>query len=594
MERKGTNDWLSIIKSQTDVVSIISKFITLKKKGKTWWACCPFHYEKTPSFAVNEAEQYFHCFGCGASGDGITFVSKYENVDFKEACQIIAKNEGITLPEIVYDENVANKKKKVDRILKLLKDTARYYYENLKTPQAKPALDYLKMRNIDTATAVAFGLGYSLGWREVVTYLLSKGYTANEILEAGVCEKQDKGGYLDCYARRLIFPIINSYGDVVGFSARLLEKRDTLPKYKNTTQTIVFDKSKCVYGINLVKKHKQKEGLNEVIIVEGQIDVISLYKNGIHNAVACLGTALTNSHAKELKRLTDKIVVCFDGDGAGIKATLRSIEILVSNGFSVYIATIPNNADPDEYINQYGKDSFDKIIADAKYWVEFLITKYANDYDLQKLEEKNKFIIEALNIIRRLETEAEKDIYLKLVNNLTGISVSTLREDMNKNKELENTRTTELKETNTGISKENAYVKAVRFVLNALLTKKEYAYLSDDIKENLLNGDHIKIYEYVAGCAQTGEKVTIGTLFSMFDMENTPDVAGIINYEIMGENDNEQYYADCVKTLQKSGLEMRQQDLLNKIKQTNNKEEKQALMMQLNKVMTNLKKLQQK
>ncbi len=590
MENKSITDWAEIIKTNANIVSTASKYITLQKKGKTWWACCPFHYEKTPSFAINEYEQYYHCFGCGASGDVIAFVSKYENVDFKEACQIIAKNENITLPEIEYDENITLKKKKVDRLLSLLKDAARYYYNNLKSPQAKPALDYLQLRKIDLNTATSFGLGYSLGWNEVINYLTSKGYTITEIAEAGVCEKQSKGGYFDCYSKRLIFPIINSYGDVVGFSARLLEKKD-LPKYKNTAQTLVFDKSKCVYGINLVKKHKQKEGISEIIIVEGQIDVISLHKNGINNAVACLGTALTNSHAKELKKLTDKIVLCFDGDGAGIKATLRSLEILVSNNFNVYVASIPNNEDPDEYINKYGKDSFKEIINNAKYWVEFLILKYAKDYNLNKLEEKNKFVAEALNVIKKLETETEKDIYLKLVTSLTGITASVLRGDMYNAKEVTAVEAPVASKENPNLTKENAYVKAVKFVLNALLTKKEYAYLTEDIKDNLLNGDYIKIYEYIEECVNGGTKPIIGTLFSMFDVENTPDVSGVINYEILEQNDNKQYYADCVKILQKSGLEMRQQDLLTKIRQTDDKQEKQTLMMELNKVATKLKQV---
>lgn len=588
MDNKGANDWVDIIKSQVDIVSTISKSITLQKKGKTWWACCPFHYEKTPSFAVNEYEQYYHCFGCGASGDIITFVQKYENIEFADACRLIAEQNGITLPEQTHDENVAKRKKKMDRLYALLKDTAKYYFNNLKTAKGKPALDYLASRNLNNETITAFGIGYSIGWTEVVVYLKSLGYTYEEMIEAGVAGKRDDGSLYDCYAKRLIFPLINAYGDVVGFSARILEKKD-FAKYVNTSQTMIFDKSRCVYGINLVKKFKQNNPLNEIIIVEGQIDVISLFKNGIKNAVACLGTALTNLHAKELKKLTDKIVLCFDGDGAGVKATLRSIETLVSNNFNVYVASIPNNEDPDEYVNKYGKDKFAEIISAAKYWVEFLILKYAKDYNLNKLEEKNKFVIECLNVIKNLSTESEKDIYLKLVHKLSGISVDVLKGDMNNEpvqfapKESEN--------KDLSVNKGNAYVKAVRFVLRALLDKKSYATLSDDIKDNILNNDFKKIYQYVEDNKTSGENYRIGALFEMFDVENNPDINSIVGFEITSQEDNELVYNDCVKTLIKSGLSMRQQMLTEKLNETSNEDEKREIKMQMLSIINQLNKL---
>ena len=578
MENKGTNDWVELIKTNADIVSTVSKYITLQKKGKTWWACCPFHYEKTPSFAINEYEQYYHCFGCGASGDLITFVQKYENVDFAEACRIIAEQNNITLPEQNFDDNIAKRKKKVDRLYSMMKDAAKYYFNNLKTPQGKPAIEYLESRKLNNETINAFGIGYSLGWNEIITYLKSKGYSYEEMLEGGVIAKRDDGSYYDCYAKRLIFPLFNAFGNVLGFSARILEKKD-FAKYKNTAQTLIFDKSRCVYGINLVKKFKQENPLNEIIIVEGQIDVISLYKCGIKNAVACLGTALTNLHAKELKKLTDKIVLCFDGDGAGVKATLRSIETLVSNGFNVFVAQIPNNADPDEFVNQYGKEKFEQIISNAKYWVEFLILKYAKDYNLNKLEEKNKFIIECLNVIKNLQTESEKDIYLKLVHSLSGVSVAVLKGDMQS--ETPQLAPKENDNEQLSVNRENAYVKGVKFVLNALLNKKPYAKLSQDIKDNILNSDYKKIYEYVEENTNNGQEFKIGTLFTMFDVENNPDINGLISFEIKNEQDNEKQYDDCVKTLIKTGLAMRQSMLTEKLKETTDENEKREIKMQM-------------
>ena len=580
-------DWRGLIREKVDIVSVVSKSLNLKKKGKTWWACCPFHYEKTPSFAVNENEQYYHCFGCGASGDLISFVQKYENMDFVTACRTLAQEYGIELPEYTQDKSIELKRKKADRLRALLKDAAKYYYTVLRSEKGTPAVEYLKRRKLDDETITAFGLGYSPGWRDIIFHLKDKGYTYEEMYEAGVAGKKDSS-YYDFYNRRLIFPLINVFGDVVGFSARILEDKN-FAKYVNTPQTLLFDKSRCVYGINLVKKYKQQNPLNEIIIVEGQVDVISLYKNGVKNAVACLGTALTASHAKELKKLTDKIVVCFDGDGAGMKATLRSIETLVANDLNVYVATIPNKQDPDEFINQHGKDKFIELVEGAKYWVEFLILKYSKDYDTSKLEEKNKFILEALNIIKNLATDSEKDIYLNLVHRLTGVSVTVLKGDMLRGSVSAQPKETETKELTT--NKGNAYVKAVNFVLRALLDKKQYAFLADDIKENILNNDYKKVYEYVEESKNSGSDYGVGALFEMFDVENNPDINSIIGFEISQQEDNENIYSDCVKTLIKSGLSMRQQILTDKLSQTTNEEEKREIKMQMLSIINQLNKL---
>lgn len=591
MEKGFSPEWIEKLKSNNDIVSTLSKYITLQRKGKTWWACCPFHYEKTPSFAVNEYEQFYHCFGCGASGDVIGFVRKYENMDFFDACKVLAENAGMELPEFSNDEQILEKKKKIDRIYNVLRDTANYYYTNLKKPEGKVALEYLSKRNIPNNIIQTFGLGYSTGWQDVIDYLKSKNYTIQEMLDAGVIEKNSEGRMYDCYAKRLIFPLINTYGNVIGFSARILEKAD-FAKYKNTAQTLVFDKSKCLYGINFVKKLKQSESINQIIIVEGQMDLIALHKSGIKNVVATMGTALTPLHGKELKKFCDKVVLCFDGDGAGIKATLRSIEILNSAGMSVYCMTIPDGQDPDEYVNRYGKDKFIELSNNAKYWVEYLINKYENDYDLSKPEEKKKYVDEALNIIRKLETESERDIYLNMVSNASGIVKNILRADLdNSSTEEQSTAPDTVKKEDEQIQlKENAYVKAVKFVMKALLEKKPYAELDDDIKENLLNSDYVKIYEYIEGCYAKGERPIISSLYTYFDVENNKDLSDLISFEILSSDDNEIYYKDCVKTFVDIGLKQRQLDIIKKVRETSNMEERKKLTKELNDITIKLKR----
>lgn len=562
----------------------------MQKKGKTWWACCPFHFEKTPSFAINEYEQYYHCFGCGASGDVIKFVEKIENCDFYDACVILAKNANMEVPEFTNDENVVMNKKKKERALKVLNDTARYYFKNLNLPQAKPALAYIEKRKLDIQTVKAFGIGYSLGWDELVTYLKGLGYSIQEMIDAGVIEKRaNSNGYYDPQCKRLVFPIINSFGDVVGFSARLLENAD-FAKYKNTAQTIVFDKSKCVYNINNIKKLKQNNELNEVIIVEGQMDVISLYKNGVKNSVACLGTALTPQHAKEIKKFSDKVVVCFDGDGAGKKATLRSLEILVKNGLSVYVASLPSGVDPDEFVLKYGKKEYENLIQNAKFWIEYLIYYYSDLYNINKVEEKTKFIKESLNVVKQLQTQSEQEIYLKIISNLANVSISVLKNDIDT---LVNTQEDEdvnsVKEQEYEIKKDNAYVKAVVFVLASLLHKKEYAYFDDEIAENIFNPDYVQLYNYMSEQNKNNKRALVSSVFDLFEDENNIDIYNVINYNFIESEENESYYKDCIKILMNAGLAKKQKDLMQQINATSDLDERRELRKKLQEITIKIK-----
>lgn len=587
MEKGFGSDWLEKLKQNNDIVTVANKYITLTKRGKTWWACCPFHFEKTPSFAINEVEQYYHCFGCGASGDVISFVQKFESLDFYDTCKKLAEYAGMELPEYQADENLVVIKKKREKIYQILIDTARFYYSNLKTPASKPALEYLAKRKLDMQTVKEFGIGYSTGWNELVVHLKKLGYKEEEMLDSGVIEKKE-GKLFDAMGKRLCFPIFNIYGNIVGFSARVLEKTD-FAKYKNTAQTLVFDKSKCIYGISQLKKLKSSEKINEVVIVEGQMDVISLYKAGIKNAVACMGTALTSNHARDLKRFADKVILCFDGDGAGKKATLRSIEILVSAGINVYVVTIPNGNDPDEYVNMYGKSEWDKLIKGALYWVEFLIRDYEKTYNLDKLEEKNKFIRDSLNIVKKLPTQSEQEIYLKLIQSISNVVMSVLKGDL---ENLDNpTNTEEITDVATpikqlGTTSENKFVKAVKFVISALLHKKEYAHLDDDIKDNLLNPDYAKIYEYIENEYKNGKVPIVGRIFDMFDydVEGSKDLYDIVNYIFTSGEDNQKYYDDCVLTIKKLGFLNEKDRLLGEISKEKDITKRAQLIAQLQQI----------
>lgn len=581
------------VKDANDIVSVVSKYQTLNKKGKTWWSNCPFHYEKTPSFAVNEVEQYYHCFGCGVSGDVFKFVQHMEGCDFYDALKILAENAGLAVPDFGGDGKDSERKKEREQIYAVLREAALHYVKNLSLPDAKPALEYISKRRLNNEVVRAFGLGYSLGWNEVVDHLRKKGYSFEIMQKAGIIDKNQRGGYYDVYAKRLIFPIINSNDNVVGFSARVLDPNSN-PKYRNTGETPVFQKNECVYGINLIKKLRRTEELKEIIIVEGQMDVISVHKSGVKNAVACLGTALTPNHAKQLKKYCNKVVVCFDGDGAGKKATLRSLDILVSAGLDVYVASMPAGIDPDEYVLANGVESYRELIVDAKYWVEYLIREYASKYNLKRAEERNLFVVSALNIIKKLQSNTEQNVYLELVKSLSNISMDVLRRDLENidNVKVEDTEQKD-KEENV-ITKENAYVKAVKFVMGALLHKKDYATLNDDVKDNLLDSDIQKLYDYIYDCKQNGKTPIVSHVFDLFNVESNPIINDIVNFNFTDSINNEGYYNDCVKLLIRSGLEIKQKEIANKIALESDIDKRKELSKQLSQIILKQNQLRKK
>ena len=289
------------LKEKNDIVEVIGSYIPLERRGYNYWACCPFHHEKTPSFSVNAADGYYHCFGCGVSGDVIGFVKGYENVDFMQAVQILAARAHLEVP--AYDdrsaEEAAAKKKKRDRLSALMRDTARFYFKNLYSGRAEAHIAYLHKRGFSPSTVKKFGIGASLDYHSLPSYLLAQGYTPEECVESGACARTDEGRLIDSEGERLIIPIINHMDEVVAFGGRLLKNADRA-KYKNTRETMLFNKSKTLYNINLVKKEKRAGGLASLIMVEGYMDAISLYEAGFRGVVASMGTSLTKEQARLL------------------------------------------------------------------------------------------------------------------------------------------------------------------------------------------------------------------------------------------------------------------------------------------------------
>ncbi|MEG2274728.1 MAG: DNA primase, partial [Clostridia bacterium] len=355
-----------------------------------------FHHEKTPSFSIDEVKGFFYCYGCHIGGDAITFVMQIEHTDFKGAVKILADKYNMPMPEFKSSGNFARAKQENDRLFEMTKLTAGYYHANLVGEQGKSAREYLQKRGIDFATAKVFGLGYSLGFNQLVSYLTSNGFTLPEMEKAGLVDSKNEK-YYDAMAGRLIVPIINNLKQVVAFGGRVLEK-DKLPKYKNTKGTVLFCKTNELFGQHSIKKVKLEETVTSIIMVEGYMDVISLYQAGIRNVMASMGTALTKEQARLIKRYCNKVYICYDGDAAGQAATIRGLDILYQENLDVKVMSLTDNLDPDEYVRKYGKDGFLRLIAAAKPLFEFKIYKLAEQNDLTSADGRGKFAVEAMNV----------------------------------------------------------------------------------------------------------------------------------------------------------------------------------------------------
>ena len=580
MQNRGyTADWLYQLKQKNNIVSIIGRYVHLEKKGGKFWACCPFHNEKTPSFTVNEDEGFFYCFGCKESGDVISFIMKYESCDFAEAVKILAKNANMEIPEFTGEKEIIEKKNKRDRILDLLDNLYKHYQQNLYKEQAKPAQQYIKNRGFTKKELDDFKIGYALDWTDAITFLSSKGFTYSEMLDAGVAQVKNKH-YYDVMAQRLIFPIFNGFGECIGFSARSLVPTD-YAKYKNTAETQVFQKGRVVFGINLVKALKQKGELDGLIVVEGQIDVIAMHRAGFCNTVACMGTALTRENAHELKKLSNKICLCFDGDDAGIKATKRSIEILKNEGFNIKIAMLPAGKDPDEVIKEYGRDKMQSIIENALPVIDYLIEIEKRGYNLESAEQRGKFASVILKYISKLEFDSEQDPYLQKLRQLTNIPLDILRRDLEKIKVGQVDQSNEKPAESVLISRENGNIKAVKFVLSSIIHNKDYV----DKKINYQK--LLPRFKEVIDLAK--KHIKISSYYDYFDIETMPIVKDCLNMQLDNYPDALRYFNECLWTIASNYLLEKQKLLTEQFKNCESSSERQKIMLEINEINRQLK-----
>lgn len=413
------------IRNANDIVDVISQYVVLKRSGRNFFGLCPFHKEKSPSFSVSPDKQIFHCFGCGVGGNVIHFLGKIEGMNFVETLQALADRAGIVLPKLENaeeDKVIALKEK----IYQINEQSALFYHENLYKPEAKMAQEYIKKRKLDNRTLKSFQIGFSGKNNELYTHLKQLGFKDDEIVASNLVSKTREGGFIDRFRGRLMFPIQDVRNKTIAFGGRVLD--DSKPKYINSPEGLVYSKGRHLYGLNIAKK----EQLSNIIIVEGYMDCISLHQRGITNAVASLGTALTEAQGRLLRRYGEKIIISYDADAAGQSATMRGLDILNNLGCDLRILQMEGAKDPDEYVIKYGSGRFNLLVENAISLVEFKIKMLRQNSSIEATNDKIKFLNEVAKILSVLDNKMEQEIYIDKIAQEYSISKEAIYAQINK------------------------------------------------------------------------------------------------------------------------------------------------------------------
>lgn len=572
-----TPEFLEELKYKCDIVEVISQYVPLQKKGGRYFGCCPFHGDKDPSFCVNNG--WYHCFGCGASGDVVKFVMEMESVTFYDAVKLLAEKVGMTLPEVKFDPKYAEKKEHGDVLKQLMRDAARYYRNNLLDEvKGKEARAYLLNRGIDDETAKRYGLGLSLDYDHMVAYMRRKGYFLKDMLECGLIASVERPS--DAFANRIIVPIMNGMSDVIAFGGRIYHGEQDVAKYKNSTNTTLFDKGRTVYGINFIKRDKKNNGVayKELILVEGYMDVISLGSAGIKNAVACMGTALTEGQAREISRLADTVYVCYDGDGAGRKATLKNIDTLAKCVPNVKVMSLDDGKDPDETVRQDGAEGFHRHMKEALSVIEYKLKVCADASDLGSVNGRAKYVQNALKVLKTIDNLAEREVYMNVVSKNSGVSVSTLKDEAKFERE---PKPAQIKQNDDDKTAKN--LRASRFVINCILNNAKCVKLDAISSKWLVHDTHKRILDWAR--AQQAKEISVSKLYDVFGYENEEiDKILAVHLHFADSNRESDYFNDCLLMLANESIAQKLSELKEKYNSLSDATEKRESILEITKL----------
>ena len=573
-----SDDWLNELMSKVNMEQIVGEYCTLVNRGGRYWACCPFHNEKTPSFTINTEKKFYKCFGCGKGGTLINFIMDIENLSFRDACVFLAEKVGMRKPDLEPGDDV-NKRKR-EKLIQINKDAARFFYISLFEKENRQGLEYfIRKRKLSKDTIDKFKLGFAdAGWDSTIKYLESKGHKKEDILAAGLCKKKDDR-YYDVFRNRPVMPIVDKLNNVIGFGGRALSPED-MPKYLNTAETLVFNKRKNVYNLNHVRTIKD---LDYIILAEGYMDVIALSSHGFENAVATLGTSLTEDQARLIKNYTGKVFVSYDGDSAGIKAALRAVDILAGVGLEAMVVLIPGSMDPDEFLDRYGSDAYAKLIEKAYDRVGFKLACVKSRYDLTTAVGKESYAKAAIGILKKETSAIIVEKYAKAVSADTGFSVEAILADIG---DIRSDLDYEL--PNNTVPDEDSLTE--RYLMARMVeSPAAIKVIAEDYGisgEDFMNPSYGRIFDTALDCVNSGKEVSSAVLLTELEDEKDRFTATVLfdsdpDDMVPGKN-RDTFLLDCVSDFNKKKLEREKQKLLDEYKNTEDPERKKELLAEVN------------
>ena len=546
------DSFLQELKLKTDIVDLVSSYVTLKKRGNTYVGLCPFHNEKTPSFTVYENTQSFYCFGCGAAGDCVGFTRKIDNLDYIDAVKSLAQRAGMQMPEDGYDDSLSKKRR---TILEINRETARFYHSYMMSEEGKVGLQYFLDRGLSIKTIKHFGLGYAPNsWDSLIKHLKSLGYNLSDMLAAGVVSKGEKR-YYDYYRNRVMTPIIDVRGNIIAFGGRVLD--DSKPKYINTPDTLVYKKTNEVFGLNFAKN----SGKDSIILCEGYMDVIAMHQAGFDNAVAGCGTALTNEQVRLITRYAKNISLVYDNDEAGQKALNKAITMFNQVDASINIPTLSGGKDPDEIIKTQGRARFEAMLEEASNKIEFALTQLRKKYNLVTTQGKSQFAAEAVKILYGA-SPVEQDLYLSRIAEELGIDKRSMqaqldeyvrRESKKQNRQRyskildENMRSVRRESFDNSTS--TASLKAQERLISLLMAYSEFVYLCDGFDDKKLSdGFYKKAYNAVVNRIRNNMSLDLIVFNEEFSSDEMSRFSRIVD-QSPKSSDAKKELSDCLTTI---------------------------------------------
>ena len=592
---KYPEELIEEIRMSNDILDVVGEYVKLERKGKNYFGICPFHREKTASFSVDNTKQMYYCFGCGKGGSVIQFVMETENLEYIEAIKFLAERARITLPE---GESEEDKKRalKIQEIIKINTEAARFYHEQLNSTKSSDAKLYLKKRKVSEGIVKKFGLGYSANeWDLLYKYLKSKNFSDDDLADSGlVLAKKGGNGYYDRFRGRLMFPIFDLRGNVIGFGGRVLD--DSLPKYMNSPETLVYNKRRNLYALNFAKSSPEKR----IIVVEGYMDVISLYQFGIINTVASLGTALTESQGRLLKKYAEEIIISYDADTAGQAATMRGLNLLNDIGCNVKVLSIPKGKDPDDFIKANGAEAFRGLVDNALTLVEYKIKMLKAEIDTSAIEGKISFLNKTADILAKIDNSVEQEMYIKKISKDYDISQESMFAEVIKRikpkhnykptMKVERSKVKNIK--NKKQNEDNNLVYFERIVLSLLsMDNSLYRKIEDRIDLDLFSfEENKKAAEIIFKKIKEKKGIVPAELLNLVSKESANIFASLIQGECNFE-DNLRAILDIIKKIEGIKLDKRQKEILNLISSQENKEDVDRLKLELKSILIRKKSM---